>query len=296
MKRRITKWTIVLALAVCIGHLAMSIFFPWSPLNCRHQDVDITTGRLRFTRYLLFCKVSERIEPSTLSQALPPDVVAAATPEWHRVNTFSPGVHHSPHYIFHSAIYQIHILDDIWKMPEFYDLPEELRKQTALHVLALWQHSGNDSLADDYIRGLNDLMEEDKRQKILSVLPTLTMPRIETNGTEVTRTVFFPNGQSMDRIHGYVDSTGKFVRHGVWEQWRQDGKRSRYGHFEQGYHHGRRFEWDRDGKLIVIEAFNRGQLSEYKSDNLEQHPDFEAAQLLARNGLKPDTQHGTQPR
>jgi hypothetical protein len=173
-------------------------------------------------------------------------------------------------------------------MSECYVLPEELKKQTALHVLALWQHSGNDSLADDYIHGLYDLMEEDKRQQILSVLPTLTMPRVETNGTEVARTVFFPNGQSMDRIHGYVDSTGKFVRHGVWERWWPDGTRSLYGHFEQNNHHGRRFEWDRDGKLIVIEAFNRGQLSEYESDNLEQHQDYEVAQqLLARDGLKP---------
>lgn len=96
------------------------------------------TGQLRFTRYLLFCKVSERIKPSPLSKILSPDMIDDTTPKWYRVNTFSPGVYHSPHYIFHSAIYQIHTLERIWEMSEIYDFPQDLKKQTALHVLALW--------------------------------------------------------------------------------------------------------------------------------------------------------------
>jgi hypothetical protein len=205
-------------------------------------------------------------------------MIGSATPEWHRVNTFSPGVRHSPHYIFHSAIHQIHTLAGIWEISEMYGLTEKLRKQTALHVLALWQHSGNDSLAGDYIQGLYELMEEGKRQQILSALPTLKMPVVQTNDSEIIRTVFFPNGQPMDRIHGHLDSSGDFIRHGVWERWWPDGILSLYGHFDEDDHHGRRFEWDRDGKLIVIRAFNRGQLSEYVSDNLEQHPEYEVAQ------------------
>lgn len=91
----------------------------------------------------------------------------------------------------------------------------------------------------------------------------------------------------MDRIHGYVDPSGKFIRHGVWERWWPDGTRSIYGHFYEDYHHGRQFEWNRSGNLIAIEAFDQGQLSEFESDNLEKHPDYEVAQqLLARDGLK----------
>ena len=271
--------------AMAVLMLVVPVFVPWTPLNCRHQEVDIMSGRLRFTRYLLFCKVSERIEDSPISKELPEDAVAPAVPEWHRVNTFSPGVHHSPHYIFHSAIYQIHALAGIWEMSE---LPKDLRRQTAVHVLALWQHSGSDSLANEYIYVLKKLMQDDKRQQTLTTLPSLRMPLTETNGSEVVQTVFFPNGQAMDRIHGYVNESGSFIRHGLWERWSSDGTRSLYGHFENGEHHGRRFEWDRDGKLVVIEAFNRGQLSEYVSDNLEQHPDYKIAhQLLAGDGLKP---------
>jgi len=287
VKRSIT-WTIVALAVLAVLLLIIPMFVPWSPFNCRHEEVDITTGRLRFTRYILFCKVSERIEPSPLSEALPRDMIAATTPEWHRVNTFSPGVHHSPHYIFHGAIHQIRTLESIWGMSEVYGFPEDLKEQTAVHVLALWQHNGSDSLAGDYIHGLCDLMDEEKRQQILTALPTLAMPLVETNGTEVTRTVFFPNGQTMDRIQGYLDPSGRFIRHGVWEQWWPDGTRSLYGHFDKGDHHGRRFAWDRDGRLIVIEAFNRGQLSEYESKNLEQHPDYKVAQqVLARDRPKP---------
>ena len=288
MIRRPIKLTIISLVVLVVAYLVVPFFFPWSEVNCRHQEVDIMTGKLRFTGYLLFCKISERIKDSPLSEVLPAGMVATAKPEWHRVNTFSPGVHNSPHYIFHGAIYQIRTLSDIWEMSEPHGLSADMRQKTALHVLALWQHSGNDSLADDYIEGLYDLMEEGKRQKILKALPTLQMPLVETNQSEVIRTVFFPNGQIMDRIHGYVDPSGAFIRHGIWERWRPDGTRSVYGHFENDDHHGRRFEWDRDGKLIVIKTFNRGHVSEYESANLERHPDYKIAQqLLGRDGPKP---------
>ena len=221
ISRRSLKWVIGLLVALIIAHYAVAFFFPWSPINCQHQDVDIKTGRLRFIRSLMFCRIRESIKDSPLSKVLPADFVSTANPEWHRVNTFSPGVHYSPHYIFHSAIYQIHTLADIWETWEKCGFPEDLRRQTALHLLALWQHSGSDSLVDGYIDGLYDL----NRQQILTSLPALHMPLVETNGSQVVRTVFFPNGQPMDRIQGYVNPSGEFIRHGVWERWRSDGTR-----------------------------------------------------------------------
>ena len=276
MARRVVRWTVASVIVLVV----LVLVVPWSPLNCRYEDVDITTGRLRLSRYLLFCKVSERIEDSPLTLVLPQDVVKEARPEWRRVNTFSPGVDHSPHHAFHGAIHQVRTLSQMWEMPELYSLPADMRQATALHVLALWQHSDNDSLAGDYMGVLYDLMDTRKRQQILEALPTLRMPLVETNDSQVTRTVFFPNGQLMDRIHGYVDSSGAFVRHGVWECWHSNGARSLYGHFENGRLDGRRFEWDRDGRLISIAAYNRDELSEYQFENLDAHPDYDAARRL----------------
>jgi len=127
-----------------------------------------------------------------------------------------------------------------------------------------------------------------KRRQILNALPTPQIPKVETNGTQIVRTVFFPNGQAMDRIQGYADPSGRFIRQGVWECWEPGGTRTLYGHFEEDEHHGRRFEWDCDGKLIAIAAYDRGELCEYESENLEHHPDFGAAQrLLTGDGPPP---------
>jgi len=218
--KRLIISSILVVVAIIVLRFVVAMFWPWTEFDCRHEEVDITTGRIRLTRYLLYRKVSERVEESALSKVLSADMVATAKPEWHKVYTFSPGPQISPHYIFHSAIYQIRDLAWIW---EWYDLPEELRKQTARHVLALWQYSGSDWLAGQYVCGLYDLNEPDKREQILSALPTLQMPLVETNGDEVTRTVFFPNGQPLDRTHGYMSPSGEFIRRGVWEYWRPDG-------------------------------------------------------------------------
>ena len=284
--RPVVAWTIIVAVILLLALFVVSMFVPWTPINCRHEDVDITTGRLRHSRYFLFCKVSERIEDSPVTKMLPPDILRRRTPEWRRVNTFSPGVHHSPRYTFHGAIHQIHTLVTVWDMANEYGFSDELKQKTALDVLAIWQQSGSCFLAGDYIRCLRDLADEATRQRILTALPKLKMPLVETNGTDVVSTMFFPNGQPMDRIHGYVDKHGKFIRHGVWERWAKDGTRVLHGHFENGERHGRRFEWDYDGKLSSINVYNHGELIEYASKNLEDHPDFKAAQQLSeRDGV-----------
>ena len=281
MARRVLIWSVsgVIALAMLLAFV-VPYLFPWSELNCRHEDVDITSGRLRAIQYLLFCKVWEQVKDSPLSSALPAELLANVKPKWERVNTFSPGVHHSPHYLFHSATYQIHKLSLLW---DAHDLSGPVRQKTALHVLALWQHSQSDSLADCYLDELGELLDGEKRSQTIDTILHLEMPKIETAGTKSVHTMFYPSGQPMDRAEGYVAADGKFVRHGVWESWYANGKRRSYGHFENGKHHGRRFEWDFDGKLIVIERFTHDTLTEYKSENLESHPEYKTALELTTN-------------
>ena len=42
-------------------------FFPWSGINCTVQEVDIYSGRIRHSRYLLFIPIGRRIEDSALT-------------------------------------------------------------------------------------------------------------------------------------------------------------------------------------------------------------------------------------
>jgi hypothetical protein len=253
----------VLIILVLVAILIIPIFAPWTPINCRHQDVDIRTGRVREMRYLLYCKMSDYIKESPISNALPKDFVENAEPEWHRVNTLSPGVHHSPHYIFHSALFQMHSLASIWNMNE---LPDILREKTAFHLLALWQYAGDDSLADEYLSWFlcfNDFSDPEKREKLMQNLDTLKMPRIETNGNHVIKTFFFPNGQPMEWCEGYSNSIGGFVLDGY------------------------RFQWDIQSKLTCIDKFTHGVLSEHETKSLEQHPEYKAAQKLLLENDQP---------
>lgn len=91
-----------------IAMLLTTGFFQWSPLNCWHDDVDINTGCVRHSRYMLFCKIADHTEETWLS-SVTKDLKTVR--DWRRVKTFSPGVRHSPHYRFHGAIQQIKTLE-----------------------------------------------------------------------------------------------------------------------------------------------------------------------------------------
>lgn len=138
-----------------LAPLVVPIFIPWSGINCRHQDINIKTGQARYSRSLWFVKVSERVEDTPLSVALQGETVDVADIKaWHRVNTFSPGVRHSPHYIFHSALHQAHQMN---LFESLHELTPERKEGIAKSILTAWQQSGRDSGADELI---NKLMEE----------------------------------------------------------------------------------------------------------------------------------------
>ena len=110
------------------------------------------------------------------------------------------------------------------------------------------------------------------------------MPAEHVEGDHRVLTVFYPDGQPIEREQGYRDSSGQFVRHGTWETWYPDGKRECYASLEHGVHHGRRFNWDWNGNLSAIEKFNHNELIEYESQNLEAHPEYAEAQRLSGIG------------
>ena len=129
--------------AVLILPIAISLFHPWTRLCCEVQEINITTGQARLSRYFWFMKLSERVEETPLSHALGGETVNAADIEpWHRVNTFSPGIPNSPHHRFHGALSQAEATGNITSPP--LTTPER-RRIVARHILTLWQHAGNDN-------------------------------------------------------------------------------------------------------------------------------------------------------
>lgn len=138
------------SLVVLLGVL-MSGLTGWSDLNSVHQDVDVVTGRVRQTRYLFCCKVSESVHDTILTGWLPAEQVAAAQPDWRRVNTFSGLSNVSPHHTFHGAIGDIRRLD---VAQSWVRLTDKAKQAAAERIVRLWQDANNDSEAGNYITRL----------------------------------------------------------------------------------------------------------------------------------------------
>lgn len=297
-KLRITRrWVVMGALlAIPLGAFVLQpFFFPWTEFNCRHQEVDINSGRLRYSRYLFYFKISERTEDSALSRALSLGIKSAngSKPQWHKVNTFSPGYRHSPHYIFHSAIHQIRMLGP-WLESD--SVSADIRTKIAEDVVALWKFDGSDSLAGDYIYELPFGDDENLKARVLERIATLKNPEVRTNEGRVTQTVFFPNGHPIESREGYFEENGAFVPHGVRKGWSRHGELHNLDHFKDGILHGLRFSWDMNGRLQSISEFRDGEFAEYDSEGLNLHPAFvQATQLFESNkvdGHTRDALHG----
>ena len=132
-----------------LAPLVVPFFFPWTPINCRHEDINIKTGQARYSRGLWFVTVSERIDDTPLSRILQGETVDAAdVAPWHRVNTFSPGVRHSPHHWFHAALHQAR---QVGKIESMFDISPDRKKEIATQILTTWQTTESTKKADKYI-------------------------------------------------------------------------------------------------------------------------------------------------
>jgi hypothetical protein len=157
--KRLTLGLVTLVLIpVSVGLLlsAEDASSKWARLCCEFDDVDINTGQIRCTRYLLYCKVSERIEDSILTRTIGqfPDGVEA---DWRRVNAFPLGRRYSPHYAYHGAISQIRQVELTWQLCSFSD---EAKRHMARTILDKWQSDRSDFGAGRYISDVWDMARE----------------------------------------------------------------------------------------------------------------------------------------
>ena len=160
----------ITAIGLAIYYVILPFFFPWSPICSENQFIDINTGKSKRAQYLLYIKVSESIGDTAISSLLNID----ASPNWHPVNTFSPGIRYSPHYYFHGAFHQINQILRCWSMCEFSD---DAKKESAKNVLKLWQTHKDDYLADKYISALFTGLIPQMRSG--NVITTYDLPPIE---------------------------------------------------------------------------------------------------------------------
>ena len=143
----------------------------WSRLNCWTEEIDIGTGRIRKTWYLCYVRVSQCVEESPFSTALHDSDKSGVAPQWQKVNTFSPGIHYSPHYSFHGAWYQVSCCEEAWELGRF---TPEARRECVRRVLQLWQTGRGDDGASSYCDSIQEVAwrsHEEHRETVVADLP-----------------------------------------------------------------------------------------------------------------------------
>jgi hypothetical protein len=167
--RRTFLRLLLLVIAIPPVILTLSLFglFPWSGLNSWRYDIDINSGRIRYTRHFFWIEVTSSIRDSILTKALSPEDLSGRLLDWHPVTTLSPGQHYSPHHRFHGAIFQIRELESCWETGK---MTPTARRVMARQVLQLWQENLSDHRAGDYIQAVwAKAGEAEKRGKVMDV-------------------------------------------------------------------------------------------------------------------------------
>tara|TARA_B100001093_G_C26289399_1_gene784600 strand:- start:38 stop:595 length:558 start_codon:yes stop_codon:yes gene_type:complete len=141
----------VIIVLVAFGFLStIDSHDPWSKINCWTWEIDINSGKKRYKRYIAYKVTEERIEETWISKAVESD----KKENWKLVLTLSPGVNHSPHYIFHSAISdlkQFEMMLGLCDKNNDIDYDPEILSIIANNVILLWNRYNGDSEAGDYI-------------------------------------------------------------------------------------------------------------------------------------------------
>lgn len=168
-QRRFLLRAAILVATTPLGLLVLSLFglFPWSGIDCTQSDIDLNSGRIRYSRYLLWVPVTRSVQDSALTRALSPEDRSKPGENWHPVVSLSPGLHHSPHYRFGGVMVQIRDLEISW---EFGKMTPEARRETARQVLNLWQQAGDYFRAGRYVQAVWErALEAEKTGKAIDV-------------------------------------------------------------------------------------------------------------------------------
>ena len=162
--RRRTKYLagLLVIAAIWVVGLGCWPFVTWSSLNCSCEVIDISSGRIRYRRYLLGLCVYTSVEETSMSRLLSADGLTI-TPDWRLVYTLSPFVHHSPHYVYHGAGHQVRLVELTWSV---YDFTPDSKRQMARDIVYLWQSLGRYYPVDDYLNELVSVLPRTQERTV----------------------------------------------------------------------------------------------------------------------------------
>jgi hypothetical protein len=153
--RRVRLRTIGLAVLLLTVPFWMSLagLLPESRINCSTYEVDISSGRIRHTRYFAFIRFARSVAESSVSAALQPSDTAGSKPDWRPICTYSPGgpYDQSPTFTFRHVIGQLRQMELLWEQGKF---SRPARRVSARRTLELWQEGQRPEAANRYMEAL----------------------------------------------------------------------------------------------------------------------------------------------
>jgi hypothetical protein len=145
----------VLLLAALLLAWSSTFLAPVTRLNCLEEEVSISTGRVRTTRYLFFLPVRQTIWDSPMTTVLAAGASSQESEQWRRTRTRNNHPHGgAKHHEFGRAVGQIKILEALWEVGRFTD---EARRASALKLRQHWLESGDVGPADRLLVQLSEL-------------------------------------------------------------------------------------------------------------------------------------------
>jgi hypothetical protein len=113
--------------------------FGFERMNAELQEVDLSSGKTRITRFVCYLPISRNEQETVISRSLP--WKGAKPSRWVPVNLFAAGNRVSPHYAFHSTINQIERIEAAWSLSNF---DTEEKAEFSKRLLQAWQNGGGD--------------------------------------------------------------------------------------------------------------------------------------------------------
>lgn len=150
-----------LIIFVAIVVVAAIVFMPGllgSRLNNEEQEIDLWSGRARFTRHFLFCQVRREVRPTALSETIALDGRAVTKEQWVRVVVKEMGLGKNCHFRYHGAFAEANGLARLW---EFYEFDTEARAKSAKQLLRAMREGGSYFVGSDYMRLLQETLGHD---------------------------------------------------------------------------------------------------------------------------------------
>ena len=150
-RRRIVVLLAIILLGACIYCVIALLVNPWSRLYNEEQELDLNSGRARFTRHVFYCQVRQEITETPLSRAISTSGKQGGNEKWVKVNVFGLGTSNSPHFYYHGAFFQIGELATYWERGNF---DQKAREKTAQQLLQVWRDGGSYRAARPYFEHL----------------------------------------------------------------------------------------------------------------------------------------------